>query len=188
MNTVQSFLTNVVLNLTVKVHCHYLVSLHNVAVFVTGLPRVHLYDLCNFSTAMVKALKALQEKIRGLELDRVMAVEKFNHLSDETERCGQLLQNGDRSLSPSAYLMSTTGRESYGWLCGHIHVHVASRWPTLYVLCVGMLCVCVCVGGRGDVYVTGLGSFRQSTVTGLVDWTGGLIEIVRKHVTRHEFQ
>ena len=97
---------------------------------------------------MVKALKALQEKIRGLELDRVMAVEKFNHLSDETERCGQLLQNGDRSLSPSAYLMSTTGRESYGWLCGHIHVHVASRWPTLYVLCVGMLCVCV--GGGGE--------------------------------------
>lgn len=100
------------------------------AVCVTGLivPCVHLYDLCNFSTAMVKALKALQEKIRGLELDRVMAVEKFNHLSDETERYGQLLQNGDRSLSPSAYLMSSTGRESYGWLCGwhasRMHVHI----------------------------------------------------------------
>lgn len=60
---------------------------------------------------MVKALKALQEKIRGLELDRVMAVK---HFSDETERHEKTFQNAGRSPSPSASLRSASRRQSCG--------------------------------------------------------------------------
>ena len=36
--------------------------------------------------AMIKALKALQDKIRSLELERTAAAEKFRHLGQQAEQ------------------------------------------------------------------------------------------------------
>ena len=59
---------------------------------------------------MLRALKALQEKIRGLELDRITAAEKFQHLSEETQDHAQFSEGSDHarsshssSPSPPAY-------------------------------------------------------------------------------------
>ena len=39
-----------------------------------------------YCAAMIRALKALQDKIRSLELERVAAADKFHHLAQETQR------------------------------------------------------------------------------------------------------
>ena len=39
-----------------------------------------------YCAAMIRALKALQDKIRSLELERVAAADKFRHLAQETQR------------------------------------------------------------------------------------------------------
>ena len=73
---------------------------------------------CMLFTAMVRALKALQEKIRGLELDRMTAAERFKHLSEETQRNTQLLESGTRAThfsSPPAYPSSPLP-STHGWL------------------------------------------------------------------------
>ena len=37
-----------------------------------------------YCVTMIRALKALQDKIRSLELERVAAADKFRHLAQET--------------------------------------------------------------------------------------------------------
>jgi hypothetical protein len=63
----------------------------------------------SFNAAMVSALKALQKKIRGLEVDRVIAGERLKHLSEEAQRHPQLLLNQEKTPVPShPYSPNTT--------------------------------------------------------------------------------
>ena len=42
--------------------------------------------MCLSDTAMIRALKALQDKIRALELERAAAAEKFRHLGQQADQ------------------------------------------------------------------------------------------------------
>ena len=47
---------------------------------------MYIYAMCLSHTAMIRALKALQDKIRALELERAAAAEKFRHLGQQTDQ------------------------------------------------------------------------------------------------------
>ena len=51
--------------------------------------------------AMIKALKALQDKIRSLELERTAAAEKFRHLGQQAEQRKQQ-QSAKQKLNKSS--------------------------------------------------------------------------------------
>lgn len=55
---------------------------------------------------MLRALKALQEKIHGLELDRITAAEKFQHLPTEPQVHGQFSEGSDHTRSSHSSLPS----------------------------------------------------------------------------------
>jgi len=55
---------------------------------------------------MIKALKALQDKIRALELERTAAAEKFRHLGQQAQQHKQ--QNSIRQQSNKSTQYSTT--------------------------------------------------------------------------------
>lgn len=67
-----------------------------------------MFTLSVTLTAMLRALKALQEKIRGLELDRITAAEKFQHLHVPTELQdhGQFSEGSDHTRSSHSSLPS----------------------------------------------------------------------------------
>ena len=48
--------------------------------------RLPMHVCMFYCAAMIRALKALQDKIRSLELERVAAADKFRHLAQETQR------------------------------------------------------------------------------------------------------
>ena len=50
--------------------------------------------------AMIRALKALQDKIRTLELERSAAADKFRHLAEETQRQGRLAERATQVDTP----------------------------------------------------------------------------------------
>ena len=54
-------------------------------------------------TAMIRALKALQDKIRALELERAAAAEKFRHLGQQAGQHKQQHSVGQQLNKSSQY-------------------------------------------------------------------------------------
>ena len=75
---------------------------------------------------MMRALKALQEKISNMEINRVMAGERFKHLSDETQRHVQFLECQENMSVPNCPIYSS---DKNGWL---MHITVLN---TCIVVC-----------------------------------------------------
>ena len=74
---------------------------------------------------MIKALKALQDKIRALELERAAAAEKFRHLGQQTEQHKQqhnvrLQVNRSSQYSTPPSDTSTEGKYMYQRVYYHI--------------------------------------------------------------------
>lgn len=68
-------------------------------------------------TAMISALKALQDKIHSLELERVAAADKFRHLAHETQQHARgtkraVLVEGGSPLLPSSHTSPLPGYPS----------------------------------------------------------------------------
>ena len=78
----------------------------------------------SFNAAMVSALKALQKKIRGLEVDRVIAGERLKHLSEEAQRHPQLLLNQEKTPVPSHPYSPNTTSDQHGWLTHNVSFNV----------------------------------------------------------------
>ena len=103
--------------------------------------------------AMIRALKALQDKIRTLELERVAAADKFRHLSQETQRHSQATQartasrSASSRASPPGYPSSLSPDQEGVCVC--VCVCVCIRVCVCVCLCMCMcmcMCMCVCCG------------------------------------------
>ena len=57
--------------------------------------------------AMIKALKALQDKIRSLELERTAAAEKFRHLGQQAEQHKQQQPTKQKLNKSSQYSIAS---------------------------------------------------------------------------------
>ena len=62
---------------------------------------------------MVRALKALQEKISNMEINRVMAGERLKRLSDETQTHAQFLECQENMSAPNCPIYPP---DKHGWL------------------------------------------------------------------------
>ena len=58
--------------------------------------------MCLSHTAMIRALKALQDNIRALELERAAASEKFHHLGQQADQHKQQQHSVRQQLNESS--------------------------------------------------------------------------------------
>lgn len=73
--------------------------------------------------AMIKALKALQDKIRALELERTAAAEKFRHLGQQAEQHKQQ-HTVRRQLNKSSQYSAPSEVSTDSEYCACMYVHL----------------------------------------------------------------
>ena len=70
-------------------------------------------------TAMIRALKALQDKIRALELERAAAAEKFRHLGQQADQHKQQQHSVKQQLNKSSQYSTPPSNTSTDGECSY---------------------------------------------------------------------
>ena len=75
--------------------------------------------MCLSHTAMIRALKALQDNIRALELERAAASEKFHHLGQQADQHKQQQHSVRQQLNKSSQYNTPPSDTSNDGECGY---------------------------------------------------------------------
>ena len=84
-------------------------------------------------TAMIRALKALQDKIRALELEKAAAAEKFRHLGQQADQHKQQQKHSVRQqLNKSSQYNTPPSDTSTDGECSYWGSMNSEFWHTLF--------------------------------------------------------